>query len=72
MSRHGKSIGGGGNRTGIEIARNSDVLKTGGAKSGAVRVSKPSTIDLVAGIMALPLSDEEKAQAIRRLLASEG
>jgi hypothetical protein len=49
-----------------------DDLKTGGANSGAVRVVKPSIAELVAQVMRLPLSDEEKAQAVRKLLADEG
>ena len=43
---------------------NSDISDLGGAKSGAL-------VDALAMLERLPLSDAERAEAIRRLIASE-
>ncbi|MCC6423753.1 MAG: hypothetical protein IT447_09775 [Phycisphaerales bacterium] len=59
--------------TGLErIAKSpekSQIPNQGGAKSGALGAQKPTVADLVADVMRLPLADEEKAEAVRRLLA---
>ena len=48
----------------------SHVRDRGGAESGAVG-GDSGFADAVAAVMRLPLSDAEKAEAVRRLLASK-
>ena len=54
-----------------ETAKKPHISKTGAAKCAAEN-GNSDFAQAVAAIMALPLTDAEKAQAVRRLLAGQG